>query len=223
MFEYPQFPLYYSASEPGPGDELLDYSQLDPREPLESQSHSAITLDTLVSRPATGQVDAVSVSHQSSPGHPPGEVSSSKEERTARSNKATDVLILRLAAEMKDELGNMERRLNNLERRADSLADLVNSLSDLPSRVDHRIDNLSDTVNKESQRISKIVKTVDFITRRFGPLLARLARRPGSSWPVSSRETSTQVREEGAHTRGSRSEHLTAERGSLFTSPEEGE
>lgn len=84
MFEYPQFPLYYGASEPGPSDELLDYSQLDPREPLESQSHSAITLDALVSRPATSQVDAVSVSHQSSPGHPPGEVSSSKEERLVR-------------------------------------------------------------------------------------------------------------------------------------------
>ncbi|KAE8396821.1 hypothetical protein BDV37DRAFT_289953 [Aspergillus pseudonomiae] len=93
MFEYPQFPLYYSASEPGPGDELLDYSQLDPREPLESQSHSAITLDTLVSKPATGQVDTVSVSHQSSPGHLPGEVSSSKEERTARSNKATESVL----------------------------------------------------------------------------------------------------------------------------------
>lgn len=133
------------------------------------------------------------------------------------------VLILRLAAEMKDELGNMERRLNNLERRTDSLADLVNSLSDLPSRVDQRIDNLSDTVDKESQRITKIVRTVDFITRRFGPLLARLARRPGSSWPVSSRETSTPVREDGVHPRGTRSEHMTAERSSLFTSSEERE
>ncbi|KAH3057605.1 hypothetical protein KXW16_004367 [Aspergillus fumigatus] len=94
MFEYPQFPLYYGASEPGPGDELLDYSQLDPREPLEPQSHSAITLDTLVSRPATGQVDAGSVSHQSSPGHPPGEVPSSKEERTGRSNKATESVLI---------------------------------------------------------------------------------------------------------------------------------
>lgn len=81
IFKYPQFPLYYSASEPGPSNELLDYSQLNPWEPLESQSHSAITLNALVSRPATSQVNTVSISHQSSPRHPPGKVSSSKEER----------------------------------------------------------------------------------------------------------------------------------------------
>lgn len=118
---------------------------------------------------------------------------------------------------MKDELGNMERRLNNLERRTNSLANLVNSLSDLPSHVNQCINKLSDTVDKESQQITKIVKTVDFITRRFRPLLARLARRLGSSWPV--RKTSTPVREEGAHPTGTRSEHITAERSSLFTSP----
>jgi hypothetical protein len=122
---------------------------------------------------------------------------------------------------MKDELGNMERRLNNLERRTDSLADLVNSLSDLPSRVDQHIDNLLDTVDKESQRIMKIVRMVDFIMCWFGPLLACLARRLGSSWPVSLRETLILVREEGVHSRGTSSEHMTVERSLLFISSEE--
>lgn len=58
---------------------------------------------------------------------------------------------------------------------------------------------------------------VDFITRWFGPLLAYLARRLGSSWPVH--ETSTLVREEGAHLTGIRSEYMTVERSSLFISP----
>lgn len=119
---------------------------------------------------------------------------------------------------MKDELENIERRLNNLERRTNSLANLVNSLSDLPSHVNQYINKLSDTVNKESQQITKIVKIVNFITRRFGPLLAYLARRLGSSWPVH--ETLTPVREEGAHPTGIRSEYMTTERSSLFTSPE---
>ncbi|KAL3413155.1 hypothetical protein V8F44DRAFT_633060 [Aspergillus fumigatus] len=137
------------------------------QEPLESQSYSAITLNALI--------NTVSISHQSSPRYSLGEVSSSKEERTSCLNKATDILILWLAAEIKDELGNIERRLNNLERRTDSLANL------------------------------------------FRPLLTYLARRLGSSWPVH--KTLTLVKEEGAYLIEIRSEHITAERSSLFTSP----
>lgn len=107
-------------------------------------------------------------------------------------------LFLRMAAEMKDDLANSERKIDGLTKTLTDLKSQIDVLSDRLSKVSNQVDNydrrlgsLSNIWRQEAKRFRKGTVTIELISANFKHLLRRLAKQSNSILPLLSQNRQT--------------------------------
>ncbi|KAF4202418.1 hypothetical protein CNMCM8927_000230 [Aspergillus lentulus] len=213
MFDYNQYPSYYSISDLAPSDGP-PYAQLASPEFRQGSITSIDDFPTTVSI-GNEPVTIPPPSHRSSPQLPPKERRNPSSDGSTSSDQAaclggdndalqktTDALFLRMVAEMKDDLAKSEQKIDALTKTLANLKNQINIISDSLSKVsnqaasyDRRLGGLSNILQKEAKRFRKGTMTVEAVSANFKHLLRRLAKQSNSIWPLLSQDNVSQNRQ----------------------------
>jgi chromosome segregation ATPase len=103
-----------------------------------------------------------------------------------------------MAAEMKDDLADSERKIDGLTKTLTDLKSQIDVLSDRLSKVSNQVDNydrrlgsLSNIWRQEAKRFRKGTVTIELISANFKHLLRRLAKQSNSILPLLSQKRQT--------------------------------
>lgn len=107
-------------------------------------------------------------------------------------------LFLRMAAEMKDDLANADRKIDDLTKTLTDLKSQIDVLSDSLSKVSNKVDSydqrlgsFSNIWRQEAKRFRKGTVTIELISANFKHLLRRLAKQSNSILPLLSQNRQT--------------------------------